>query len=42
MVNLKLRYAFELRNLTEEPENDGSTHKVRISNAYLMCRAGYF
>ena len=42
LENLNLRYAFEMRTLTVEPENDGSTLKVRISDAYLKCRAGYF
>ena len=31
-----------MSTLTVEPENDGSTLKVRISDAYLKCRAGYF
>ena len=30
-----------MRTLTVEPENDGSTLKVRITDAYLKCRAGY-
>ena len=44
MVNLKLRYAFEMRILTVEPKIHGSTVtlKVRIFDAYLKCRAGYF
>ena len=31
-----------MRTLTVEPENAGSTLKVRISDAYPKCRAGYF
>ena len=31
-----------MRTLTIESENDGYTLKVRISDAYLKCRAGSF
>ena len=42
-VNLRLRYyAFEMRTVTVEPENDCSTLTVCISDTYLKCRAGYF
>ena len=31
-----------MRTLTVEPEHDGYTIKLHISDAYLKCRTGYF